>query len=235
MPNRGSRTKTHRLYELCVEQQGNASCRICGAPPPAWPGKHTVDHINGKSDDDRPQNVRLACRGCNGLLGNLKRHHPDVYRRIRSSDGRIRAHFGMVALREKFSETGARPEPHNGHADGVEPGGVSGDIYTYIHTPGGERHQRPTTPPDKAVYDEMIRAFWDEAQRYIEELGGRASAKAVREIAAMRVLKRTGLIIKPQTQRAYIEWACCEEGPFAVPDDDPTAVTIRPQGGTDDE
>ena len=222
MPKRGSRARTRQLYELCVQQQGDACCRICGVLPPAWPGKHTVDHINGNSDDDRPKNVRLACRRCNGLLGALKLHRPGVYRRIRGNAERLRERFGLGYI----SGGGGGPAPHNGQADGAEIGGVRGDTYIYTHTTG-ERHQRPTTPPDKAVYDEMIRAFWTEAHGVIQEHGGRASAKAVREIAAMRVLKRTGLIIKPQTQRAYIEWACCEEGPFAVPGDDPTAVTIR--------
>ena len=65
----------------------------------------------------------------------------------------------------------------------------------------------------------MGRAFWDDARGYLEEQGGRASAKAVREITAIRMFKRRGIIIKKDTLLFYMELSCCAEGPFAVPDD----------------
>ena len=224
MPKRGSRAETLRLYRLCVEQQGNACCRICGAPPPVWPARHTVDHINGTREDSRPRNIRLACRSCNGRLGNLKLHHPDLYRRIRGSDDRIRAHYGL----KKFSVELGGPESHNGHAEGGESGGAWGDIY-----PSGTRtypdayHQWPVVPGDKAFYDEMLRSFWAISMEYLKEVGGRASAKEVREITAIRMFRRRGIIIKKDTLLFYMELSCCAEGPFEIPDDDPTAAMIR--------
>ena len=216
MPNRGSRSRTRRLRAICIARDGSA-CRICGRPSPAPPAVHHVDHINGDTSADRDANLRLLCVFCNGLLGSIKQHHPEDYRRIRSSDDKVRAYFarggGPPQNREYFSGAEGGLAQGNGHLNGAGHDHAWGDIYKRAHTHEGAR---PEPAEDKRYLDWMVVAFWRAAEGYIGDHGGKAPFKQVCANAGMRVVKDAGVIIKPATQRQYLEWACCDEGPFKL-------------------
>jgi hypothetical protein len=56
------------VYRWLKETQG-LKCHICGTEK--WQGQLVplvLDHINGDGTCSRPENVRLICRNCDGLL-----------------------------------------------------------------------------------------------------------------------------------------------------------------------
>jgi hypothetical protein len=64
-------TNTGRLKQRLV---GNGMlenrCRVCGLEP-SWQGKPLVlrlDHVNGKRDDNRLENLRMVCPNCDSQL-----------------------------------------------------------------------------------------------------------------------------------------------------------------------
>jgi hypothetical protein len=79
-----------RLYLL--EDQGN-SCAICGCPT-AWQGKKLtliLDHVDGDSDNNRRDNLRLVCPNCDSQLPTFKarnRGKGRAWRRQRYADGK---------------------------------------------------------------------------------------------------------------------------------------------------
>ena len=224
MPNRGSRSTTADRQEFCKARDG-ANCRVCGTQPPAWPKRLTLDHINGNKKDNRPANWRLLCARCQGFLGALKQHNRNEYDRVKSSDKAIRELLGVPTL-NGGTHVGVPPQniSHNGHekVGGYLPS--RGDIYTHTQKP---KETGIAAEGDKQLYDNMILAFWDQAEQYLAEHGGKAEARALRENSAIRVLRKTGMVIKPQTQRAYLDWACCEEGPFMVDPSNERFVVMR--------
>lgn len=77
--------RTHlknRLYEANLKQR---KCEMCGQGE-NWKGKKIaliLDHINGISDDNRIENLRIVCPNCNATLDthcgkNMKRKKPNV-------------------------------------------------------------------------------------------------------------------------------------------------------------
>ncbi len=64
----GSYVNTHRLKKRLLEKDFLIEkCYICNCEP-VWLGKKLVlilDHINGKNDDNRLENLRLLCPNCN--------------------------------------------------------------------------------------------------------------------------------------------------------------------------
>lgn len=54
-------------------------CAICGAAP-VWQGKNLtliLDHINGKNNDDRFENLRWVCPNCNSQLETTRNRNPN--------------------------------------------------------------------------------------------------------------------------------------------------------------
>jgi hypothetical protein len=50
------------------------NCSICSKPP-IWEGKDLpfiLDHIDGNSDNNHPNNIRLVCPNCNSQLETTK-------------------------------------------------------------------------------------------------------------------------------------------------------------------
>lgn len=59
-----------RLYKEGIKQR---VCELCGQTE-EWQGKHMsliIDHINGKNDDHRLENLRIVCPNCDATLNTF--------------------------------------------------------------------------------------------------------------------------------------------------------------------
>lgn len=80
------------IYEYLLEQQ-KSLCKICGISN-TWNGSELVftrDHIDGNSDNNLPENIRLICANCDTQLPTFKsrnRGNGRHYRRVRYAEGR---------------------------------------------------------------------------------------------------------------------------------------------------
>lgn len=63
-------------------------CSLCGQPP-VWRGKRMsliLDHINGRNNDHRMENLRLVCPNCNATLETFCGRNPPQQPKV---DGRL--------------------------------------------------------------------------------------------------------------------------------------------------
>lgn len=80
------------IYEYLLKEQNNL-CKICGIAN-EWNGSELIftrDHIDGNSDNNIPENIRLICANCDTQLPTFKsrnRGNGRHYRRVRYSEGK---------------------------------------------------------------------------------------------------------------------------------------------------
>lgn len=87
----GSGTGHYVRQYLLAEQ--NHTCALCGCPT-TWHGRElrlVLDHIDGDSDNNRRENLRLVCPNCDSQLPTFKsrnRGKGRAWRRQRYADGK---------------------------------------------------------------------------------------------------------------------------------------------------
>lgn len=65
--------KSKKIYQWLLDRQ-DGGCAICNMPP-VWNGKILVfihDHIDGNSENNSPENIRLVCSNCDSQLDTYK-------------------------------------------------------------------------------------------------------------------------------------------------------------------
>lgn len=69
LAGKGGIVREHRAILYDALGPGPHPCHWCGTSLP-WP-RICVDHLNGVRSDNRPDNLVVACNGCNGSRGKL--------------------------------------------------------------------------------------------------------------------------------------------------------------------
>lgn len=83
--------KTPTVYAYLLDRQ-DGTCAVCDMPP-VWNGKPLIfihDHIDGNSENNHPDNIRLVCSNCDSQLDTYKAKNKGSgrhYRRTRYAAG----------------------------------------------------------------------------------------------------------------------------------------------------
>lgn len=90
MPRRMTSSKRRVLLLAVLFQQGDI-CLLCQTTPVE---DQTLDHVNGRSRDDRLENLVMLCRGCNSAEGN----------RVRRGESRLLTKRSLAAYQQLAAE-----------------------------------------------------------------------------------------------------------------------------------
>lgn len=210
MGKRMSKKARMILLEAVIMRDGDI-CRLCRrAPVPAR--DQTLDHVNGRQRDDRLENLRMLCRGCNAAEGNRARHGGRLLSPATLPKYDARAAETLVNLKAAKAPAecpGARVPLRVSEGRG-EPSGVDRRGWSSVE----EAANRIMEPTYRLWLFQWVKAFGsisredaiDAGAEYLEQTCGRASQQTV-ERYFRKVISTVGWLEERRGQSSEALWA----------------------------